>query len=163
MFIDLGTRMTQTHESMSNPRATILIVDDDPDLLKLCAVKLQAQGFGVLTALGSTEAHRLCADHPGKIELIVIDVMLYPPEVEIDSHHNPLPRVHGDKLLPLLRTQRPLTRLMLMSASPPFKLRERGMAKLLSQYVFLQKPFTGEVLVEKVREALTANQSGTKR
>ena len=155
--------MTSTHELVSNPRATILIIDDDMDLLKLCAVKLQAQGFAVLTALGSTEAHRLCADHPGKIELILIDVMLYPPEVEIDSHHNPLPRMHGDKLLPLLRTKLPLTRLMLMSASPPFKLRERGMAKLLAQYPFLQKPFTGEVLVEKVRDALAATQSGAKR
>lgn len=73
--------MTSTHDLVSNPRATILIIDDDMDLLKLCAVKLQAQGFAVLTALGSTEAHRLCADHPGKIELILIDVMSIRPKL----------------------------------------------------------------------------------
>jgi DNA-binding response OmpR family regulator len=131
-------------------------------MLDLCATKLRAQGFAVLTAIGSTEAHRLCADYPAKIDLILIDVMLYPPAVQLDGHQNGLPRVHGDKLLPLLRMKRPLTRLMLMSASSPFKLGGRGMASLLRQYPFLQKPFSGETLVEKVRGILAGDQSGMK-
>ena len=151
--------MSKTDNPKSDARATILVVDDDVDLLELCATKLRAKGMTVLTALGSTEAHRLCAEYPAKIDLIVIDVMLYPPAVEIDSHHNPLPRVHGDKLLPLLRTKRPLTRLMLMYASPPFKLRNRGMTSLLRKYPFLQKPFTGTALIKKIEDVMANKQA----
>ncbi|MGZ8393906.1 MAG: hypothetical protein ACXWWJ_03970, partial [Nitrospira sp.] len=106
--------MSTTNESSTGLHpATILIVDDDEDMLALCAVKLEAHGFSVLKAIGSAEAHRICADHPAKIDLILIDVMLYPPAVQLDDHKNPLPRVHGNTLLPILRTKRPLTRFML--------------------------------------------------
>jgi len=137
------------------PASTVLIVDDDEDMLELCSITLGAHGFSVLKAIGSAEAHQICADFPAKIDLILIDVMLYPPSVQLDDSKNALPRVHGDKLLPMLRTKRPLTRLLLMSASSPWKLGGRGMAGLLRQYPFLQKPFTGDLLIEKVRATLT--------
>ena len=74
-------------------------------MLTLCAVKLEAHGFSVLKAIGSAEADRLCAEHPAKIDLILIDVMLYPPEVQLDNHKNGSPRMRGDKLVPILRTK----------------------------------------------------------
>ncbi len=149
--------MTTSKQSVTSPRAsTILVVDDDVEILTLCAVKLEAHGFSVLKAIGSAEAHRLCADHPAKIDLILVDVMLYPPAVELDTPENVSPRMHGDKLVPILRTQRPLTPIMLMSASSPWKLGGRGMARVLRQYPFLQKPFTGDLLLEKVRAILAS-------
>jgi DNA-binding response OmpR family regulator len=147
--------MATTNESMpSGDTSTVLIVDDDLDMLKLCAVKLGAQGYTVLTAIGSVEAHRICTDYPKKIDLILLDVMLYPPSVQLDSSANVSPRMHGDKLWPMLRTKRPFSRLILMSASSPWKLGGRGMRALLCQYPFLQKPFTGDMLLEKVRSTL---------
>lgn len=151
--------MSTMNEPPTGPRpATILIVDDDDDMLALCAVKLEAHGFSVLKAIGSAEAHRICADHPAKIDLILIDVMLYPPAVQLDTLRNVSPRVHGDKLLPILHAKRPLTPIMLMSASSPWKLGGRGMAAVLRQYPFLQKPFTGDLLIEKVRAALASRE-----
>ena len=151
--------MSTTNESLTTPRpSTILIVDDDVEMLSLCAVKLEANGFLVLKAIGSAEADRLCADHPAKIDLILIDVMLYPPEVQLDNLKNVSPRMHGDKLVAILRTKRPLTPIMLMSASSPWKLGGRGMAGVLRQYPFLQKPFTGDLLLEKVRAILAGTE-----
>ncbi len=151
--------MSTTNETFATQRSpTILIVDDDVEMLTLCEVKLEAHGFSVLKAIGSAEAARLCAEHPAKIDLILIDVMLYPPDVKLDDHKNVSPRMHGDKLVPILRTKRPLTPIMLMSASSPWKLGGRGMARVLRQYPFLQKPFTGDLLLEKVRAILAGRE-----
>lgn len=135
---------------------TVLVVDDDADLLNLCAVYLGAAGFSMLRAAGSTEAQEICDTYPAKLDLILLDVMLYPPDVRVDHPQNPRPRLHGDKLLSILRVKRPLTRLMLMSASSPWKLGGRGMSGVLRQYPFIQKPFTKEFLVDKVREVLAS-------
>ena len=72
--------MSATNESVSHSTTVHhLLVDDDVEMLTLCAGKLEAHGFSVLKAIGSAEADRLCAEHPAKIDLILIDVMLYPP------------------------------------------------------------------------------------
>ena len=62
---------------LSRP-STILVVDDDPDILALCHPRLRAEGFEVLIATGSVEAQHICDIHPTKIDLIMLDVMLYP-------------------------------------------------------------------------------------
>lgn len=48
-------------------------------------------------ALGSAEAQATCEVYPTKIDLIVLDALLYPPAVDIDHANNVMPRVHGDK------------------------------------------------------------------
>jgi hypothetical protein len=64
--------------------------------------------------------------------------------------------VHGDKLIPLLRIKRPLSHILLMYASTPWALGGRGMNGGLRFYPFLQKPFTKQTLLDKVREVLRA-------
>ncbi len=118
---------------------TILVVDDDPDLFLLCATPLRAAGYAVLMALGSVEAQATCGVYPTRIDLIVLDVLLYPTAVDVDHERNVTPRVHGDKLIPLLRSKRPLSRILLMSASTPWTLGGRGMRSVLRTYPFLQK------------------------
>jgi CheY-like chemotaxis protein len=149
---------------MTNPRtATILVVDDDAVALKLCATHLETAGYTVLTAAGSTEAQDLCDTYPAKIDLIILDLMLYPPTVEIDHHANPKPRVHGDKLVPILRMKRPRARILLVSATSLWTLGGRGMGRLVRQYPFLPKPLTRQVLLEKVQELLATPHSNRTR
>ncbi len=136
---------------------TVLVVDDDPELLLLCATHLRSAGYAVLMALGSAEAQATCEVYPNKIDLIVIDVLLYPSAVEVDHDRNVMPRVHGDKLIPLLRIKRPLSRILLMSASSPWALGGRGMSRVLRANPFLKKPFTKQSLLDKVREGLTCH------
>jgi CheY-like chemotaxis protein len=133
---------------------TVLVVDDDPDLLILCATHLHSAGYAALMALGSVEAQTACDLYPTRIDLILIDVLLYPPTVHMNDDRNVTPRVHGDKLIPLLRIKRPLSRILLMSATSPRTLAGRGMSGELRAYPFLQKPFTKPSLIDKVREVL---------
>ncbi len=135
---------------------TVLVVGDDPDLLILCATHLQSAGYAVLMALGSAEAQATCDVYPTRIDVIPIDVLLYPSTVDVDHDQNVTPRVHGDKLIPLLRMKRPLSRILLMSASSPWTLGGRGMRGVLRTYPFLQKPFTKQVLLDKVQEVLAS-------
>lgn len=135
---------------------TVLLVDDDPDSLLLCATHLRSGGYAVLMAVGSVEAQETCDVYPAKIDLILIDVLLYPPAVQVDHSRNVTPRVHGDKLIPILRIKRPLSRVLLMSASSPWTLGGRGMRAALRSYPFLSKPFTKQSLIEKVREVLAS-------
>ena len=139
---------------MPDRDAIVLVVDDDPDLLLLCATHLRSAGYAVLMAQGSAEAQATCEVYPTRIDLILLDALLYPLEVDVDHDHNGTPRVHGDKLIPLLRIKRPLTRFLLMSACTPWTLGGRGMTPVLRAYPFLQKPFTKEALLGKVEEVL---------
>jgi hypothetical protein len=107
-------------------------------------------------ALGSVEAQETCDIYPAKIDLILIDALLYPPAVQVDHPRNLTPRVHGDKLIPILRVKRPLSRILLMSASSPWTLGGRGMNGVIRSYPFLPKPFTKQSLVEKVRDVLAS-------
>lgn len=136
---------------------TVLVVDDDPELLLLCATHLRSAGYTVLMALGSPEAQATCEVYPTRIDLILIDVLLYPPTVDMNHDRNVMPRVHGDKLIPLLRIKRPLSRIPLMSASSPWALGGRGMSGVLRSYPFLQKPFTKQSLLDKVCEVLKSS------
>lgn len=59
---------------MSNNTPQILVVDDDPELLKLVARYIESQGFRALRAATCGELRERLATH--KIDLVVLDVML---------------------------------------------------------------------------------------
>ena len=104
------TQMTQeTHgdETLSIPHipltppagsCTILVVDDDPDMLDLCAKMLERDGYTILTAVGSTEAMAVCETHVGDIHIALVDVLLQPPAFRIKTGKLHSVRVHGHTL-----------------------------------------------------------------
>lgn len=56
------------------PKAQILVVDDDPDILATSRIILETHGYEVFTAANSREAERLLADLSP--DLILLDVMM---------------------------------------------------------------------------------------
>ena len=59
-------------------RKNILLLDDDPGILRLCRRVLERAGHAVLTAEAAAEAERVLAEHVGGIDLIVLDYQLGP-------------------------------------------------------------------------------------
>jgi len=56
----------------------ILVVDDEPEIVELLSMRLGAQGYEVITALGGAEAISLTrSQHP---DLIILDVMMPAPD-----------------------------------------------------------------------------------
>jgi CheY-like chemotaxis protein len=58
-------------------KKTVLLVDDELDLLAAYKTILEREGFAVLTATGSAEAMKLAASNP--IDVAVLDVMMETP------------------------------------------------------------------------------------
>ena len=58
-------------------KKTVLLVDDELDLLDTYKTILEHEGFAVLTATGSAEAMKLAASNP--IDVAVLDVMMETP------------------------------------------------------------------------------------
>src|ERR1700704_227183 len=129
---------------------TILVVDDEPAITKLCKTILQQAGFSVLAADGSSEALKICTQHEGAIDLLLTDLILPPPGFQLASSSNQFPHVHGHELaLRALRMRKNL-RVALMSGNIDKDLAGYGIRRW--NLPFLSKPFDQQALVALVRQ-----------
>jgi two-component system cell cycle sensor histidine kinase/response regulator CckA len=124
---------------------TILLVDDEADVLATAREMLEGQGYEILDALNAEEAVRVAAAHHGPIDLLLTDVVM--------------PGASGQDLALLLGLQRPDLRVLYMSSFSIIK-GQRQFAEVengleLGAPIIL-KPFTPERLMEKVQEVLAA-------
>jgi PAS domain S-box-containing protein len=119
---------------------TLLVVEDDESVCEFVAFVLRAAGYGILTAHDGDDAVRVAAAHPGTIDLLLTDIVM--------------PHRNGRSLANELRQKDPRLRVMYMSGYPGDTIqRYEGIPPGDG---FLQKPFTREVLFEKVAGALRA-------
>ena len=119
-----------------NPAASILLVDDDPDLLRLMTMRLQAAGHPVQTA-GSAEAAlaQLAVSLPA---LVISDVRL--------------PGRDGLQLFDEVRARHPALPFMLLTAHGTIPDAVEATAR--GAMAYLTKPFDGKELLAKIRQAL---------
>src|SRR5437879_13863230 len=92
---------TMSRQQASVPRSvspTILVVDDEPTITKLCKTMLQQAGFSVLDADGSSEALKICTQHEGPIDLLLTHLILPPPHFQLASPSHQSPHVHAHEL-----------------------------------------------------------------
>jgi DNA-binding response OmpR family regulator len=64
--------------SASPDSATILVVDDEPSILRLFQRVLEKPGHNVLTASDADEGLTLFRENAGRIDLVILDVMIPP-------------------------------------------------------------------------------------
>jgi len=110
---------------------TILMVDDEDDIRAVVRQMLTAEGYIVLDAGDPHQALRLAGQQP--VDLLLTDVVM--------------PLMRGTELAQRLLAVVPSAKVLLMSA---YKVAEIA----ASGHPFLAKPFTPDVLVEKVRQVL---------
>jgi CheY-like chemotaxis protein len=112
--------------------ATVLVVDDYPELCRVAAMFLEHCGFHVLLATGPEEAKKI-AREAGAIDVLLTDVEM--------------PGMRGDELAEWFRLTRPGTAVVFMSGNP---MQER---RLKPRY-FVEKPFVRlDQLLNAVRSA----------
>ena len=105
---------------------TILIVDDEEGIRDVTERILVRNGYEVIVAAGADEAMELADRHPGRIDVVVSDVIM--------------PGCNGPELVDRLRVARPDIAVVLMSGYTGTELAER--ASLGETYELLHKPFT---------------------
>jgi PAS domain S-box-containing protein len=117
---------------------TILVVEDEPGILKLVARVLQKEGYSVLAAQSPSEALAAVKKHDGPIHLLITDVIM--------------PGMNGRDLSRLLGADRPSLKSLFMSGYAadviaPQSAHEKAVA-------YIGKPFAIEDLLAKVRAVL---------
>lgn len=143
---------TVSNQPSTPTSATILVVDDEPSIVKRCRALLQPDGFTILEADGSSEALKICAQHEGPIDVLLTDLVLPPPGFQLASGSNEFPHVHGHELAMRAATMRQGLRIILMSGNPEKELSSHGIKR--GALPFLQKPFEKAALIQLIRDAL---------
>ncbi|ALA60458.1 PAS domain S-box protein [Nitrospira moscoviensis] len=118
-------------------RETILLVEDEPAVRGLVHEALRLHGYTVLVARHGIEALLTGAKHLGPIHLLLTDVVM--------------PQMSGPEVAEKLTAVRPDMKVLYMSGYPDHPVFSQGVKR---ETAFLQKPFTPNVLMQKVREVL---------
>lgn len=117
---------------------TILVVEDERQILNLTQKILEKHGYRVIPAALPGEALALCEKHLDEIHLLISDVVM--------------PTMNGKDLKERIEKLKPGIKVLFMSGYTANVIAHRG---VLSEGIqFIQKPFTVEALVRKVREVL---------
>src|SRR5207248_859857 len=115
---------------------TILVLEDEGSVRSLIRQILANEGYSVLHTGDAGEAIRLCNRHAGKIDLFITDVVL--------------PSMSGPQVAQRLSVLRPDMKILYISGYPGGNVRDHADGGA----GFLEKPFTPEILVSRVRDAL---------
>jgi DNA-binding response OmpR family regulator len=116
---------------MPAPRQTILVVDDEEDIRTVVRQMLTGAGYLVLDAEDPNQALRLAGQQ--HVDLLLTDVVM--------------PLMRGTELAQRLLAVVPSAKVLLMSAYKVAEITASG-------HPFLAKPFTPEILLERVRDLL---------
>lgn len=122
---------------------TILLVEDEATIRGLTAIMLERLGYRVLAAESSAEALRLGQQHGDAIHLLLTDVVM--------------PDMNGRDLAVRLGRANPDLKCLFMSGYTADVIARHGV--LESDVAFLQKPFTRQMLGQRVRDVLAGSQA----
>jgi PAS domain S-box-containing protein len=116
---------------------TILVVEDEPALREPVCRLLEGAGYCVLVGKNVDEAIQIVAQHSGPLDLLLTDVVM--------------PGLSGPQLAQQLLPLYPQMKVLYMSGYP--EPRQLGSA-LTPEMDFIQKPFTRQKLLGRLREVL---------
>ena len=119
-------------------KETVLLAEDDENVQRLAKRVLEMQGYAVLEASTGAQALQICEQYRGPIHLILTDVVM--------------PKMSGRELVERMKQMRPDIRILYMSGYTDDAIVRHG--ALNEGVAFLQKPFTPDDLLRKVREVL---------
>ncbi|MHB8790333.1 MAG: response regulator [Desulfobulbaceae bacterium] len=126
-------------EAVRGGTETLLLVEDEIQILAMCKRLLEKQGYRVLAAGSPEEALALCGQFQGKIDLLVSDLIM--------------PNMNGSELFAQISRLKPGIKVLIMSGYTADIISKRG--GLAEGGFFIQKPFTNKDFISKVRQVLS--------
>ncbi|MFG0307323.1 MAG: response regulator [Phycisphaerales bacterium JB040] len=125
--------------------ATILLVDDEPQITHVVSRRLEKEGYRTLVACDGEEGLELALEHD--VDLVVSDLQM--------------PYMSGIEMALAMREESSLTRIpiILLTARGYVMDREQEGRARISEV--MPKPFSATVLVDRIRQLL--DQGGTLR
>ena len=133
--------MNRHHEEQQGQKKRILIVDDEPDITRLCSLALEYHGFKVDTFNDSEEA--LSNFKPDYYDLVILDIKM--------------PKMDGFKLYEQLKKKDNDVKVCFLTASElyyeEFRKKEYH---ALDKNLFIRKPIDNEDLLKEVNRIMTS-------
>ena len=117
---------------------TILVVDDEQDILNIVETALNREGFAVVQALDGNMALELFRKLAAPVDLLLTDVVM--------------PGISGPMLVDQLLAMQPSLPVLFMSGYDDRQIVQRYVLK--EGFALLSKPFSLESLCQKVNELL---------
>ena len=117
---------------------TVLLVEDEHAVRELACRFLEMRGYRVLGAANGREALRISRKHSGPIQIMVTDVVM--------------PKMSGREVALQLASERPEMKVLYISGHTEEAIVDHGV--LQEGVEFLQKPFSQQELVGRVRRIL---------
>ncbi|MFN2563687.1 MAG: PAS domain S-box protein [Gemmatimonadaceae bacterium] len=134
-----GTRASgEPHPAHAGGGETILLVDDEDAVRSSARRALERAGYDVISATDGSDALRLFTEHDGGIHMVITDVVM--------------PGLSGRELIGRLKIMSPSLPVLFVSGYTEEGVRRQGVLEPGAAY--LEKPFTPEKLLRKVREVL---------
>ncbi|MBF0398690.1 MAG: response regulator [Desulfobacterales bacterium] len=125
-------------QSMAKGKETILLVEDEPAILKMTQRMLEMMGYAVLPASTPGEAIQIAKEYSGHIDIVMTDVIM--------------PEMNGKDLAKNLMSLYPDIKRLFMSGYTADVIAHHG---VIDHGVhFIQKPFSKNDLAKKLREAI---------
>jgi PAS domain S-box-containing protein len=146
IYLPVASAATETPQPASDAHAlrgseTVLVVEDQPDVRGLIEKTLSRYGYTVFTATNGAEAAAVAQAHEGPIHVMLTDVIL--------------PGASGREIARQLLVTRPSLRVLYMSGYTDDAIVQHGV--LEPGLAFIQKPFSGDGLLQRIREVLAAD------
>ncbi len=130
----LGGRETEADEVVRGNGETVLLVEDEPSILKMGKQMLERLGYRVLAAGTPGEALRLVGEYGAKIDLLMTDVVM--------------PEMNGRDMVEQATAIRPELKCLFMSGYTADAIARHGI--LDAGVEFIQKPFALKDLAVKI-------------
>ena len=130
----------QPEQLIQKGHQTILLVEDEPGILKLCKLILERNGYTLLAFEKATDAIKMAEQYTGTIDLLVTDVMM--------------PEMNGSELSKKLLAARPDLKILFISGYTADVISHNTI--LDSRLNFIQKPFSPKALTSIVYTILNS-------
>lgn len=130
---------------MIGGKETVLVVDDEANIIEVTQGMLRRLGYNVMTARSGTEAVEVFRQHHDRIDIVILDLVM--------------PTMDGAKTFEVIKEIKPAVRVLLFSG---YSLAGEA-GELVAQGCdgFIQKPFDLQQLSERLSQVLGARKART--
>lgn len=123
---------------MSLNRSKILLVDDEPSIVKMVGRRLEVEGYEVVVAMDGQEALLKIRDQ--KPDLIILDLML--------------PKVNGYEICTTLKNNPQTQQIPVVMFTAKTQNRDERLGMECGADAYVRKPFKAQELLEQVQTLL---------
>ena len=120
----------------------ILLVDDEPSIVKVVQKRLDVEGFDVLIAIDGQEA--LAKAQTERPDLIILDLML--------------PKLNGYEVCRLLKFDQKFQHIPIILFTAKAQQQDEVLGKECGADSYLRKPFQAQELLERIRTLVRRSQ-----